>query len=367
MARKKDFGAMERGRAAGTGAERARDALRTRLATPPSKLALDQLQPNPLNPRDPENDTGLEDLAATMRLHGQLQQAQVIAREDFLGAFPDTADRLSEAPWVVFVGNRRLAAARLADLDALDVRAPEGVATPEEIESRVLIENLQRSDLPLLKEAEFLQRQLDRDGQTLRSVGAAIGKSFTYVQQRVGLLKLIPELQEELRQGNLNFKTARTVYALSPEEQATVYRSGPPWSVAMLQTQAPKSHTADTSSAENPSGPADEVAADSNEGHEASRADPDGATMAQTRSNSSKPQQEARDPSAQDTSAQDTSAAAHPLAGRELVDPLVGSVSTVLEAIRRSEVEAGLDAHVAEALQEAARQVESALVTLRRV
>lgn len=359
MAKKKDFGAMERGRPAGTGAERARDALRTRLATPPSKLPLDQLQPNPLNPRDPEHDTGLEDLAATMRQHGQLQQAQVIARDDFLEAFPDTADRLSEAPWVVFIGNRRLAAARLAGLEMLDVRAPEGVATPEEIESRVLIENLQRSDLPLLKEAEFLQRQLDRDGQTLRSVGAAIGKSFTYVQQRVGLLKLIPELQEQLRQGNVNFKTARALYALSPEEQVTVYRSGPPWSAAVLEAQAETPPAADTSSDEAP--PADQAAATDRD-HDVSHSDPEATAPTGAASNSSKPQQES-----QEQSASDISAATQPLAGKELVAPLVGSVSTVLEDIRRSEAAAGVDTQAAEVLQEAARQVEAALVTLRRM
>lgn len=352
---------MERGRPAGTGAERARDALRTRLATPPSKLPLDQLQPNPLNPRDPEHDTGLEDLAATMRQHGQLQQAQVIARDDFLEAFPDTADRLSEAPWVVFIGNRRLAAARLAGLEMLDVRAPEGVATPEEIESRVLIENLQRSDLPLLKEAEFLQRQLDRDGQTLRSVGAAIGKSFTYVQQRVGLLKLIPELQEQLRQGNVNFKTARALYALSPEEQATVYRSGPPWSAAVLEAQAEPLPT-ETSSDDDPSGPADQAVADTDQDHDVSHSDPEATAPTGAASNSSKPKQES-----QEQSGSGISTATQPMADRELVAPLVGSVSTVLEEIRRSEAAAGVDTQAATVLQEVARQVESALMTLRRM
>ncbi|SFO63212.1 chromosome partitioning protein, ParB family [Pseudonocardia ammonioxydans] len=362
MAKKKDFGAMERGRPAGTGAERARDALRTRLATPPSKLPLDQLQPNPLNPRDPEQDTGLEDLAATMRQHGQLQQAQVIARDDFLEAFPDTADQLSAAPWVVFIGNRRLAAARLAGLEMLDVRAPEGVATPEEIESRVLIENLQRSDLPLLKEAEFLQRQLDRDGQSLRSVGAAIGKSFTYVQQRVGLLKLIPELQEQLRQGNVTFKTARALYALSPEEQATVYRSGPPWSAAVLETQAEPLPAAATSPDEAPSGAAGQAVADSDRDHAVSHSGPEATAPTGAASNSSKPEQDS-----QEQSSSGTSTATQPLAGNELVAPLVHSVNTVLEEIRRSEAAAEVDTQAAAVLQEAARQVESALMTLRRM
>lgn len=355
---------MERNRPAGTGAERARDALRTRLATPPSKLPLEQLQPNPLNPREAAHDAGLEELASTMRQHGQLQQAQVIARDDFLKAFPDTADQLSEAPWVVFIGNRRLAAARLAGLAMLDVRAPEEVTSPEEIESRVLIENLQRSDLPMLKEAEFLQRQLDRDGQTLRSVAAVIGKSFNYVQQRVGLLKLIPELQEQLRRGELNFKTARSLYALSPEEQATVFRSGPPWSVAVLQAQvadAPASQrhdagaSSDTSSSEPEGTTATTDTANFTQDPAPSTSSSDGTTTTNEQCDS-KPQQARESPSA-----------TRKMTGKELVAPLVGSVSTVLEEIRRSEAAAGNDDQVARALQEAALQVESALVTLRRM
>ncbi|MEV1295363.1 ParB/RepB/Spo0J family partition protein [Pseudonocardia sp. NPDC049635] len=350
MAKKKDFGAMERGRPAGTGAERARDALRTRLAAPPSKLPLEQLQPNPLNPRDPDDDEDLKELAATMRQHGQLQQAQVIAREDFLAAFPDTADQLSDAPWVVFIGNRRLRAARLAGLAMLDVKAPEGVASPEEIESRVLIENLQRSDLPLLKEAEFLQRQLSRDGQSLRTVAAAIGKSFMYVQQRVALLKLIPELQDQLRHGTLTFKTARTLCSLSPDEQAAVYSAGPPWSV---KAQAPPRGPAVLSSARTSSGSGDE--AGSAEEHEVpSPASADVATAAGQSSVSHR-------------AAEMRPATAQPVVGKALVAPLVGSVSTVLEEIRRSQVEAGPDAPEADVLDEAARQVEAALATLRKV
>lgn len=350
MGKKKDFGAMERERPAGTGAERARDALRTRLAAPPSKLPLEQLQPNPLNPRDPGEDDDLKDLAETMRQHGQLQQAQVIAREDFLAAFPDTADQLTEAPWVVFIGNRRLGAAQLAGLAMLDVKAPEGVTSPEGIESRVLIENLQRSDLPLLKEAEFLQRQLNRDGQSLRTVAAAIGKSFMYVQQRVALLKLIPELQDQLREGTLNFKTARNLCSLSPDEQASVYSGGRPWSV---KAQASPAAPADTSSARPASGAGDEPGS-------AEEHDDPGATATEVAAAADR-SSEARRPTGE------RAAAPQPVAGQALVAPLVGSVSIVLEEIRRSQAAAGLDTPEAEALRAAAQQVEAALVTLRKV
>lgn len=364
MAKKKDFGEMERGRAAGPGAAMARDAMRTRLATPPSKLALDQLQANPLNPRDHSRDEGIDELAETMRRHGQLQQAQVIAREDFLRAFPDTAEQLTPAPWVVFIGNRRLLAAGLAGLATLDVRAPEGIGTPEEIESRVLIENLQRSDLPLLKEAEFLQRQVNR-GQSLRKVAAEIGKSLGYVQQRVGLLQLIPELQDLLQQGELSFKIARGLYPLSAEEQTVVYRSGPPWSIASVKPQS-------GASAQN-SGSGD--AADTPTGA-AESAQPRGGGNTTT----------AVPPSSKETTASPGATMASPRDGEQpaqngtvgergatpdateivRVAELAKSVSIVLAEIQQARSSAG-DETVLQALGEAEQHVESALAGLREL
>jgi hypothetical protein len=47
--------------------------------------------------------------------------------------------------------------------------------------------------LPPLLEAAHLQRRLGRPGETVRSVGAAVGKSHAYVQQRLDLLRMIPE------------------------------------------------------------------------------------------------------------------------------------------------------------------------------
>lgn len=353
---------MERGRATGPGAAMARDAMRTRLATPPSKLALDQLQANPLNPRDHSRDEGIEELAETMRRHGQLQQAQVIAREDFLRAFPDTAEQLTSAPWVVFIGNRRLLAAGLAGLDTLDVRAPEGIGTPEEIESRVLIENLQRSDLPLLKEAEFLQRQVNR-GQSLRKVAAEIGKSLGYVQQRVGLLQLIPELQDLLQRGELSFKTARGLYPLDAEEQAAIYRSGPPWSIVSGRPQsngvpAPVNDprgTADTpADSDQPSGRA-EATTEVPLGTEAKTPSPSANSLSPRGS-----EQPAHDGTLGERSATPEATEIVRIAA------LAKSVSIVLAEIQQTRSSVG-DETVLHTLREAEQHVESALAGLREL
>ncbi|MGD9526398.1 MAG: ParB/RepB/Spo0J family partition protein [Dehalococcoidia bacterium] len=219
MARK-DIAAMERDRPSGLRA--AREAMRSRMAHP-TRLNLDELQPNPRNPRYPDDDPEVRELADTMARVGQLQPALVITRDQYESAYP--GDEIGSEPWVVVVGNRRLAASRLAGRSTLDVRVVEELPSSgaeEAIEDRVLIENVQRQDLPPLLEAAMLQRRLDRPGETLRSVAAAIGKTHTYVAQRTALLKLVPELQEMLREGRLGIRQARVLGIRAAEEQRSV-------------------------------------------------------------------------------------------------------------------------------------------------
>lgn len=225
MARK-DFAAMESRRAAGGSA--ARDALRSRMAHP-TRLTLDEVQPNPQNPRYEDDDPEVKELAETLTRVGQLQPALVVALDEYLRVYPDQRSGMTSAPWVVIVGNRRLAAARLAGRPALDVRVVENLTSEEHFEDRILIENIHRKDLPPLLEAAQLRRRLDRPGESFRSVGEAIGKSHAYVQQRIELLKLIPEFQTRLRDGQLNIKTGRQLGRLDEDEQRRRLAAGPPY------------------------------------------------------------------------------------------------------------------------------------------
>lgn len=228
MARK-DFAALESRRTSGSsGPSAARDALRSRMGNPTS-LRLDEVQANPRNPRYNEEDPEVQELASTLARVGQLQPALVVPREQYLQVFPDQQPAVGAQPWVVIVGNRRLAAARVANRPALDVRVAADLDSVEAFEDRVLIENLQRKDLPPLLEAEHLRRRLERPGETFRSVGEAIGKSHTYVQQRLELLKLIPELQALLRDGTLTIKAGRRLGALPEDQQRDRYAQGPPY------------------------------------------------------------------------------------------------------------------------------------------
>ena len=224
----KDFAAMESGRPV-SGDSRTRDALRSRMAAPPTRVKLDEVQPNPQNPRYDDEDPEVIELADTLVRVGQLQPALVVSLDEYVTVFPDQQLKLGCEPWVVIVGNRRLAASRVAGRPHLDVRVVRDLVSAEDFEDRILIENLQRTDLPPLLEAEYLKRRLDRPGQSFRTVGAAIGRSHAYVQQRVELLKLIPELQQQLRDGALSIKVGRQLGGLAEEEQQRIALAGPPY------------------------------------------------------------------------------------------------------------------------------------------
>lgn len=208
-----------------SGDDAARAALRSRTGRPTS-LRLGELQPNPDNPRYDSDDPETIELAETMRSVGQLQPAIVVPRQDYLACYPQA--QLDPAPWVVVIGNRRLAAARIADREALDVRVAVDIQSADDLEDRILIENIQRKDLPPLLEAERLQRRLDQ-GITFRDLAAKIGKSHTYVKQRVDLLKLIPELQELFRAGQIRVKGARWLGTQPEEIQRGILAAGGPY------------------------------------------------------------------------------------------------------------------------------------------
>ncbi|SRR6266568_3162405 len=198
-------------------------------SAPPTTAPLGELAPNPDNPRDPQ-DLDVQELADTLRDHGQLQPATVVARDVFLSHYPHHADVIGDAPWVVINGNRRLAAAHVAGLPTLDISVKNSLGEGDNrIDEAVMIENIHRQALHPLREARFLQRMVSKPGGSLRTVGKRIGKTHVYVQQRISLLKLIPELQQALLDGTLGIKDARPLAGLDSEAQRTVWEAGAPY------------------------------------------------------------------------------------------------------------------------------------------
>lgn len=110
--------------------------------------------------------------------------------------------------------------------------------TPAELEQAALVDNLQRADLGALDEARALQRMIDAHGHSQRELAALIGKSQTYISQRLMLLDLHPDLVAQHLAGELDLATARELARLGPGAQVAARKYGQEKSLSSRQVKA---------------------------------------------------------------------------------------------------------------------------------
>ncbi|MGY5103015.1 ParB/RepB/Spo0J family partition protein [Streptomyces sp. 900105245] len=214
--KKKDWSELLGGGKAVTGEQEAP----THATEPPVTVLMHTIVGNPSNPRPEEDysddDPEFAELKASMQEIGQLQPLAVVSRPVFEKAKPEAVAQASpqarkllrEAAWVVVTGNRRLAAARQLGWTRIDIRVQDQLGDDGRIDEAVIIENIHRKALSKIAEAEYLQVMVERHGSQ-EEVARRIGKSQVYVSQRLALLKLAPDIQDEVDAGTLKVKEAR--------------------------------------------------------------------------------------------------------------------------------------------------------------
>lgn len=195
--------------------------------SPPREVPVGTVSLNPLNKRPPEGDEELDELAETIRTHGLLQPLVVCSAEAYLGQFPEQRGSILGSQWVALIGNRRLRAARAAEVATVPIVVNDGQATS--MYEVMLVENVQRRDLPPLLEAEAMTEVMRRERISQREVARRIGKSAMYITHRLALLKLIPALREAFERGELKIELARTVGELPEREQRAIVAAGAPY------------------------------------------------------------------------------------------------------------------------------------------
>jgi ParB family chromosome partitioning protein len=189
---------------------------------PPAKVELKLLAHNPFNPRD--ELTEIEETAESLRVKGQIQPVTVARREAFLAAHPGQEEEIGTAEYVVIDGNRRLAAAHLADLAELRIDVnDELAASAADLLESALIANVHRVDVPPLDQAKAIQELVQVHGSQ-GQVAKRLGKTPAWVSQRLALLELTPDLQEKVETGELKVEPARRIGRLPKEQQATAAR-----------------------------------------------------------------------------------------------------------------------------------------------
>lgn len=197
----------------GTGSSTLIETGRPKLPT----AALEAFCPDPRNHRANLGD--LQDLAARMRKHGQLQPVVCVSAAAYRAKFPDVAAQISYgADYVVIMGNRRLHAAPLAELETLSYTLNDRLLESDDYREAALDENWRREDLTCLDDARILAEFLALDG-THKAVAARVERSEGFVAQRLRLLTLAPDVQDAIDAHRIGFDAARRLCALDHPQQ----------------------------------------------------------------------------------------------------------------------------------------------------
>ena len=172
------------------------------------EVPLDQIRPNPDQPRHVMEPEALEGLAQSIRRHGVLQ--------------PVIVQRTGEGYQLV-AGERRFRASRLAGRTTIPSLVIE--ATGRRSLELALIENIQRENLNALEEATAYEALLARDGSTQIELAEQLGKSRVAVTNALRLLELPDEIKSLVKGGALSAGQARALLgAKSPADMLALAR-----------------------------------------------------------------------------------------------------------------------------------------------
>ena len=159
----------------------------------PRSLPIDLVQRNPSQPRKHFDEGDLTELAGSIKTHGVLQ--------------PILVRPIAEGRYEIVAGERRWRAAQRAGLHAI----PAVIRDLNEVEVLEIgiVENVQRTDLNPIEEAQGFQALIHRFGRTQEDIAEAVGKSRPHIANMLRLLKLPDDIQEMVRDGRLSSGHAR--------------------------------------------------------------------------------------------------------------------------------------------------------------
>ncbi|MCF2621876.1 ParB/RepB/Spo0J family partition protein [Collinsella tanakaei] len=164
-------------------------------------VSIEQIHPNPNQPRTHFNETQLQELSESIRLNGILQP--LLVRKDKDG-------------YEIIAGERRYQAAKIAGLTELPVIVKD--VDDQQVLELALIENLQRSDLNPIEEAKGYRQLIKASGMTQEALSKAVSKSRSAITNSLRLLDLPEVIQDMLFEGKLTAGHARAILAVPYED-----------------------------------------------------------------------------------------------------------------------------------------------------
>ena len=174
-----------------------------------NEIAIDQIEPNPDQPRREFDPEALQELANSIKTLG------IIA--------PITLRQVSENRYQIIAGERRWRASQLAGLTSI----PAYIRTVEDenVMEMALVENIQREDLNAIEIALAYQHLADTTGMTQAKISERVGKSRAAVTNYLRLLKLPAQVQMALKDKEIDMGHARALLSLdSPTQQIKLFK-----------------------------------------------------------------------------------------------------------------------------------------------
>ena len=162
-----------------------------------AELNLEDVKPNPFQPRTRFDDKTIDELAQSIRETGIVQPVIVAPEDDH---------------YLIIVGERRWRAAQRAGLRKIPVLI-RNIPKDKQLEVS-LIENIHREELNALEIAHAYQRLIDDHGYAQHELADKVGKDRSSVTNYIRLLKLPQEIQDRLADGTISMGHARAMLAV---------------------------------------------------------------------------------------------------------------------------------------------------------
>ncbi len=161
------------------------------------EIPLDEIDPNPFQPRERFDDESLQELATSIKTHGVLEPIIL---------------RAKGKRYEIIAGERRYKASKLAGLKTI----PAVVKNYNDLKTMeiALVENLQREDLNPLEQARTFMKLIKEFKLTQEEVARRTGKSRSAVTNTIRLLNLPEEIQKMLLEEKISQGHARALLSL---------------------------------------------------------------------------------------------------------------------------------------------------------
>ena len=164
------------------------------------EIAIEEIRPNPYQPRKEFDQTALNELADSIRTHG---------------IFTPLLVRKSVSGYDLITGERRLRAAKIAGLKVVPAISVD--FTEEQMMEIAILENVQREDLNAIEEATAYDSLVKKLGYTQEKLAERVGKSREYCANIMRLLKLPSEIQKLVVDKRLAMGHVRPLLGLKDE------------------------------------------------------------------------------------------------------------------------------------------------------